>query len=262
MAGTGPVDVDGLGTVTADNVVDLTINRAYIDFPNRDQRQELLGDVARKAFDALINGEFSSLRPLGDALFKTAQQRHIIFVPNDPTIRQEVDYFGADGALPPADAQDYALLTVQNFSKNKLDYYIDSRLDIVGTRPIRTNRHGHRDDHGLEHRAERSQVVVRLRPELAWRDGRPVPSGRLAVPPDRCLLERFVRRADLAIPGGRSGGGPDSDHLWRGRPRWREQDRHRAADPGASDARCSVLAEGDSRAEGARDPFERRHRCG
>jgi hypothetical protein len=135
LQGTGPVDVAGLGSVTADNVVDLTINRTYIDVPNRDQRQELLGDVARSAFDSLVNGTFSSLRPFGDALFKSAQQRHLIFSPNDAGVRQDVAFFKADGALPAPDLHDYALLTVQNFSKNKLDYYVDSTLDLTGSRP-------------------------------------------------------------------------------------------------------------------------------
>ncbi|MEY2452103.1 MAG: hypothetical protein QOD92_1677 [Acidimicrobiaceae bacterium] len=135
LQGTGPIDVSGIGSVSADNVVDLVLNRAYIDVPSRDQRQELLGDVAKTAFNALINGDFASLRPFGDALFKTAQQRHLIFYANDSTVREQVGYFGADGALPLADTQDYALLTVQNFSKNKLDYYIDSSVDLVGSRP-------------------------------------------------------------------------------------------------------------------------------
>jgi len=64
------VDVPSVGQVSAANVVDITINRAYIDFPNRDQRQEVSADVAKVAFHALIDGDFGSLRPFGTALFR------------------------------------------------------------------------------------------------------------------------------------------------------------------------------------------------
>ncbi len=134
LTGTGPINVDTVGTVTADNVVDLTLNRAYVDFPNRDQRQEVLGDVAKETFRTLTNGTFSSIRPFGDALFKAAAARHIIFYANSDVIENHVASFGADGALPAPSDQDYAILTVQNFSKNKLDYYVDTSLDLSGSR--------------------------------------------------------------------------------------------------------------------------------
>jgi len=134
LTGTGPVTVEGLGEVNAGNVVDLTINRAYIDFPNRDQRQELLGDVARAAFDKLINGKLDSMRTLGDAVFKASQGRHILFHSVDAGLEAETRYFGATGELP-APGQDYALLAVQNFGQNKLDYYLDTSVQLAGRRP-------------------------------------------------------------------------------------------------------------------------------
>ena len=134
LQGTGPVQVDSVGQVDATNVVDLTLNRAYIDFPNRDQRQEVLGDVARAAFDALVHGEQHSLRPLGTALYQAAQARHLIFFANDAHDERVAGSFGATGSMPAADTQDYAVLTVQNFSKNKLDYYVDSSVRFEGVR--------------------------------------------------------------------------------------------------------------------------------
>ena len=135
LAGTGPVVVDGLGPVDASNVVDLTLNRAYIDFPDRDQRQELLGDVAEAAFTALVDGQFGSLRPLGEALYEAGQERHIAVFLNNFQAQAVATTFGATAALPPPGQVDHAILTVQNFSKNKLDYYLDTSLDLVGTRP-------------------------------------------------------------------------------------------------------------------------------
>jgi hypothetical protein len=135
LEGTGPVLVEGLGLVDSTNVVDLTINRAYIDFPDRDQRQELLGDVAEAAFDALVDGQFNSLRPLGEALFEAAQQRHISVFLNSFDAQAVAASFGATAELPAPEEVDHAILTVQNFSRNKLDYYLDTSLDLTGTRP-------------------------------------------------------------------------------------------------------------------------------
>jgi hypothetical protein len=135
LAGTGPVLVPDVGAFDASNVVDFTINRAYIDFPDRDQRQELLGDVAEAAFDALVGGEYGSLRPLGEALFNAAQERHIAVFLADDGAQEDAASFGATAALPSPGQIDHAILTVQNFSKNKLDYYLDTSLDLVGSRP-------------------------------------------------------------------------------------------------------------------------------
>ena len=134
LTGTGPINVAGVGTVSADNVVDLTLNRAYLDFPDRDQRQEVLGDVAKVAFKTLTSGTFDSLRPFGEALLKAASARHLIFYANSGDAARAAASFNADGQLPAADQQDYAALTVQNFSKNKLDYYVDTSLDVSGQR--------------------------------------------------------------------------------------------------------------------------------
>ena len=134
LQGTGPVQVDNVGQVDATNVVDLTLNRAYTDFPNRNQRQEVLGDVARAAFDALVHGQEHSLRPLGTALYQAAQARHLVLYSNDPHEERVAATFGATGSMPDANAEDYAVLTVQNFSKNKLDYYVDSDVRLDGDR--------------------------------------------------------------------------------------------------------------------------------
>jgi hypothetical protein len=135
LEGTGPVDVPTVGLVSAADVVDLTINRAYTDFPNRDQRQEVSADVAKAAFHALIDGDFGSLRPFGTALFKAAAARHLIFSTTVADVADQVRFFGADGALTDPAQQDAAILTVQNVGKNKLDYYVDTSLALSGTRP-------------------------------------------------------------------------------------------------------------------------------
>jgi uncharacterized protein DUF4012 len=133
LRGTGPVDVAGLGTVTADNVVQETLSTAYERFENRGARQEVLGDVAEAVCRKLVTGDYPSLRPLATALVDSVAQRRIMLHLSSKAEQRDVAALLADGALP-AGRVDFASLTVQNFSANKLDYYLDTSMRLSGTR--------------------------------------------------------------------------------------------------------------------------------
>jgi hypothetical protein len=140
MKGTGPVEVAGLGTVTADNVVEVTLSSAYARFSNRAQRQEVLGDVAEAVFRKLVTGDYPSLRPLATALVDAAAERRVLLHMATGEARRTVSELGVGGALP-APGRDFATLTVQNFSANKLDYYLDTSVRLTGARvPGRVGR--------------------------------------------------------------------------------------------------------------------------
>jgi cell division protein FtsB len=139
LAGTGPITVPDLGTVDATNVVALTLNQAYVAFPNRPIRQEYLTTVARSAFAQLTNGSLPSLRPLGTAVVKAAQERHIILSFTDPNTQDTVKGLGFDGSLP-GPGTDFAQLTVQNFGGDKMDYYLNSAMAVT-RKPGSSSRH-------------------------------------------------------------------------------------------------------------------------
>lgn len=134
LEGVGPVEVPELGTVSADNVVALVLNEAYVRFPDIDQRSDVLGDVAEAVFRRLVEGEYGSLRPLGEALLRATDGRHLVMHSVASGAQRQLGHFGADGALPPIDGPDAVALTVQNVSANKLDYYVDTSLDLQGDR--------------------------------------------------------------------------------------------------------------------------------
>ncbi|MDQ6839893.1 MAG: DUF4012 domain-containing protein [Actinomycetota bacterium] len=134
LAGTGPILDPRLGPVATSNVVPLTLNTAYLAFPNRSTRQGYLSDVGREAFAALTSAQIPSLRPLGTALFAATKARHIILASTDSKTQGAIRDIGAAGSLPGPKA-DFAQLTVQNFGANKLDYYLFSSMNITGTRP-------------------------------------------------------------------------------------------------------------------------------
>lgn len=134
LEATGPVEVGELGTVDADNVVALTLNEAYVRYPDIDERSDVLADVAEAAFDRLLDGDIPSLRGLGEALLRTAEERHLAMWTRDPDAQAAVAAFGADATLPDPSAEQVHL-GVQNISGNKLDYYVDTALDLEGRRP-------------------------------------------------------------------------------------------------------------------------------
>jgi hypothetical protein len=134
LAGIGPVQVPELGEVTADNVVALVLNEAYMRFPGIEDRSDVLKDVARAVFDKLVTGEYDSLRPLGEALVRSVEGRHIVMHTTGLTPEARLRFFGATGALPDPLAVDPVHLVVQNLAGNKLDYYLDTALDLTGDR--------------------------------------------------------------------------------------------------------------------------------
>ncbi len=136
LEGVGPVVVPEVGEVRADNVVEITLNTAYFQFPDVEQRTDVLGDVAEAAFRRLVDGDFPSLRPLATALVGAVDGRHLLMRDATSSGQASVTAFGADGAYPPVDGPDAVALTVQNLAGNKLDYYLDTSLRLTGERPV------------------------------------------------------------------------------------------------------------------------------
>lgn len=132
LDGIGPVNVPDVGLVSADNAVALTINEAYTKFPDKPVRKEYLQSVAEVAFQRLLSGNYPSLRALGASLARAADQRNIIVYADRPETQRSLEGLHATGAI--TDEGDYLQLTAQNFTGNKLDYYMDSSVRVTGTR--------------------------------------------------------------------------------------------------------------------------------
>lgn len=131
----GPVAVPEIGEVNADNVVGLVLNEAYRLFPGVEERTDVLGDVAEATFDRLVNGEIPSLRQLAVALGAAVDARHLIAYSDNPRTDAALDFFSVAGDLPFEEGGDQLHLTVQNMSGNKLDYYVDTAMNVSGSRP-------------------------------------------------------------------------------------------------------------------------------
>ena len=72
---------------------------------------------------------------MAEPIVEAVDGRHIMVHSSSSEVGSAIAFFGADGSLPDVDTQDYAHLTVQNLSGNKLDYYLDTGLQVTGQRP-------------------------------------------------------------------------------------------------------------------------------
>lgn len=125
----GPVDYDGQ-TYTADNIEAKVLHDNYLAFDTveeRDQRQEVQGQLAKAIFDALKTRDFE-IADLALGLRQAALGRHLLAYASDPAMQALWTDIGATGELPPTGL----MVTVQNIAANKLDYFIRPRVTVTG----------------------------------------------------------------------------------------------------------------------------------
>jgi hypothetical protein len=120
---TGPA-----GTVTADNVVDLTERQAYVRFArDNDARDRYLQRVARAAYLEAVSGA-GDTAALVRALAAAAGERHVQVASAHPAEAALLSATPLGGALPAAGAP-YLEVLAQNAGGNKLDYYVRRTID-------------------------------------------------------------------------------------------------------------------------------------
>lgn len=140
LAGIGPVTVPGLGPVGSANAVAVTLNQQYLQFPGRSARKEALHLLTDAVVRHLLSGTFTNVAAVANGLSQAVAGRHLMLWSADAGEERGIAAMGAAGGLPALGA-DFAQLTVQNFSANKLDYYLGTRLSLTGQRP--PDRLGH-----------------------------------------------------------------------------------------------------------------------
>lgn len=130
----GPVNVAEIGEINADNLVSTVLYDAYEKYPGIEDRSDVLEQVARAAFTRLVEGNFPSLRPVGTAIAEALQSRHLIVHTKAAGTQARLESLGAAGQLPALRGPDAFSLTVQNVSANKLDYFLDTAVELSGDR--------------------------------------------------------------------------------------------------------------------------------
>lgn len=127
---TGPVRDPSLPEpIDHANVVDWTLNRAYLLFPDESgERREQLSTIADLVWEKLLSTEGIDMQRVAAALSKAAAERHLVAYSTRPDEQALIEQLGISGKLTEADG-DYLLLLGQNFGENKLDFYLARDID-------------------------------------------------------------------------------------------------------------------------------------
>ena len=138
LALTGPVDIGGLPyRLTAENVTQFLLADQYQRFDDQAQRSDLLGDVARAAFDHLTAGTAATPAAFGTALGPSLADGNLALWFRDPKAQAFARRIGADDALPPRRGDLFGV-TTQNASGNKIEAFLQRTIDAHTTLDTRT----------------------------------------------------------------------------------------------------------------------------
>jgi len=128
---TGPVSVTGWPEpLTAQNVVKVTLNDAYVRFADDPGRADFLGDVAHAAVDRATAVRLGSPAKIARVLGAAAREGHIILAFERPDEEALARRLEVAGRVPPV-RSDSLLVTTQNAAANKLDYYLRRHVDYT-----------------------------------------------------------------------------------------------------------------------------------
>ncbi len=124
LEATGPVQLPGYDVeIDADNVVAFTTNEAYSLLTDPVQRKQVLGDVARAAFERFVTQPSPDKGDLAGFL-EAAGGRHIQVFSDDPVMQQGLIATPVAGALrPPGADDDLVSVVVNSAAGSKVDFY-------------------------------------------------------------------------------------------------------------------------------------------
>ncbi|MGZ8637342.1 MAG: DUF4012 domain-containing protein [Actinomycetota bacterium] len=127
LRATGPVEAPSLGTtLTAEDVVAFTANRAYSEFEDSTTRKIALGEAAAAVFAGFMSGQGSPFDG-AVALARATGDGHLSVYSSDPSVQEALETAGVAGSLsaPPGD---FLSVVQNNAAANKVDYYVDRRV--------------------------------------------------------------------------------------------------------------------------------------
>jgi hypothetical protein len=127
---TGPVDVPGLGQLTAANAAAVLLKGQYAIFTPGQQtlRHDYLQSALTLEFRKLSAGSLPGPRTLADALDPVVRQGRLLMWSNHPADQPVLRRVGLAGAFPDSDGHDLLAVTTQNAANNKLDAYLQRSI--------------------------------------------------------------------------------------------------------------------------------------
>ena len=127
----GPIEVPGVTTVPAEEVIRFVGVEAYAAFEDDEERKLVLGAVATAAFDQAFEVlEEADLYASVDLLAALAEGGHLLVYSADPVVQPVLERVGVGGTLAPA-AGESLTVAVNNAAANKVDFFTERRLEHV-----------------------------------------------------------------------------------------------------------------------------------
>ncbi len=123
---TGPINVPGLGRLTAANTASELLEGQYSAFSESQQKvaHDYDQDALRIEFHKLTTGSLPGPRTLSDALDAEVRQGRIEFWSFDKADQPVLSRLGLPGAFPAAGGHDLLAVTTQNAANNKIDVFL------------------------------------------------------------------------------------------------------------------------------------------
>ena len=136
LQATGPVTLQDGTSVTAANVVDLTLRQLYERYPDdasTSGRTRFLQELVRQAFDQASRAPRNPAA-LAERLGRAVLEGHLQVYSNHPDLQRRLETTRIAGALP-AGTPNVLQVVTQNLAGGKLDYYLrrDIRYTATGT---------------------------------------------------------------------------------------------------------------------------------
>ncbi len=140
---TGPVTVDGYkDPLTKDNVAEVLLTKQYLDFDDRELREQFLETALRKPFEKLTDMSLPSPQVLGKVLGEASKERRLMFWTYQPKEQEFLTKIGVSGAFGAPKGHDFLAITTQNSGNNKIDVYFKREIEYTATYDPATGKLG------------------------------------------------------------------------------------------------------------------------
>ncbi|HEY2834501.1 MAG TPA: DUF4012 domain-containing protein [Sporichthyaceae bacterium] len=128
LRATGPVPLPDGSTVTADNIVALTEQQAYVRYPGppNNGRRDYLAQIEQVVSSRIMSSE-ANPGELIRGLRRAIDERRLLVWSADTALQRRLEQTSVSGALPITRAP-FVGVSIVNEAGNKLDYYLDRAI--------------------------------------------------------------------------------------------------------------------------------------
>ncbi|MEE8603226.1 DUF4012 domain-containing protein [Euzebya tangerina] len=126
----GPVELEGLGQIDADNVVEFVSHGAYSELTDPDERKRLIGAVAQASLQGfLANPGGTSASVVISSLAEMVARQSLLVYASDSEEQAIITELGLAGRLSDGDTGDFLGIFLNSGASYKIDYFLQRTVD-------------------------------------------------------------------------------------------------------------------------------------